>query len=99
MSEETKLQTTTDVVTEQDKGRCAPAPGSAESLATAIASDLLTPFREPECDRLQIMRGKHPNEQGRGGWCKAALIQQISKHLVAAGYPPNDALNHGGEHQ
>ena len=69
--------------------RSSPPPCSAESLASAIASGLLTPCGETECDRLQIMRGKHPNEQGRGGWCKAALIQQISKHLVAAGYPPN----------
>lgn len=29
MNEETKPPTTEDVVTEQDKGRCAPAPGSA----------------------------------------------------------------------
>ena len=29
MNEETKLPTTTDAVTEQDKGRCARAPGSA----------------------------------------------------------------------
>jgi hypothetical protein len=29
MNEETKLPTTTDAVTEQDKGRCAPALGSA----------------------------------------------------------------------
>ena len=35
MNEETKPSTTTDAVTEQDKGRCALAPGS-ESLITAM---------------------------------------------------------------
>ena len=33
MTEETKPLTTTDGVTEQDKGRCAPAPGSATDVA------------------------------------------------------------------
>jgi hypothetical protein len=32
MSEETEPPTTTDAMTEQDKGRCAPAPGSAIAL-------------------------------------------------------------------
>lgn len=32
MNEESKPTTTSDVVTEQDKGRCAPAPGSATAL-------------------------------------------------------------------
>jgi hypothetical protein len=35
MSEETKPPTTTDAVTEQDKGRCAPALGSELTLGQA----------------------------------------------------------------
>jgi hypothetical protein len=39
MSEETKHTTTTDVVTEKDKGRCAPAPGSGCSCAARIRKE------------------------------------------------------------
>jgi hypothetical protein len=40
MSKETTPPTTSDVVTEQDKGRCAPAPGSELKLSKADGDTL-----------------------------------------------------------
>jgi hypothetical protein len=48
MTEETKPLTTTDGVTEQDKGRCAPAPGSGPLIWTCDKCGMhpYRPYRE-----------------------------------------------------
>jgi hypothetical protein len=45
MNEATKPPTTIDLATEQDKGRCAPAPGSAIGTATRVVSAILKELR------------------------------------------------------
>ena len=67
MNEETKPPTTTDVVTGQDKDRCAPAPGSEPSRADHLAWCKRRPLEY--CDMGDVNQayasmasdlGKHP---------------------------------------
>ena len=78
MTEETKPPTTTDGVTEQDKGRCAPAPGSDSDvkwlvilpLAIALAFTLRFPMDMIQAISASLLLGMklgkrfHPNAAG-----------------------------------
>ena len=56
MNEATTLATTTSVVTEQDKGRCAPAPGSDTSAAAWA-----------EVGRMAMAKAQEAIERGHAG--------------------------------
>jgi hypothetical protein len=81
MNEATTLTTTSDVVTEQDKGRCARAPGSATiTLEEAThfwqcAMDVLK--RYPEARQFQELRKKWSKVYNR----RMKLEEQLAKTL------------------
>jgi hypothetical protein len=86
MSEETKPPITSDVVTEQDKGRCALAPGSASRLA-ATQTELAAAFTEwerryrEEPDRFMSEASKLLKETPKsyGDACAPYLMQIIDE--------------------
>jgi hypothetical protein len=86
MSKQTKHQNTPNVVTEKDKGRCAPAPGSASRLA-ATQTELAAAFTEwerryrEEPDRFMSEASKLLKETPKsyGDACAPYLMQIIGE--------------------
>jgi hypothetical protein len=73
MNEGTKLTTTTSVVTEQDKGRCAPAPGSAKPCSLKARKHL--PWAIAELEKMEKEEG---DPKLRALWRNAAQLGRES---------------------
>ena len=56
------------------------------AVAEKCADALLTACDGKPCDRLQLMRGKWGREEetNMGGWCRGAIIDQITEVLIAS---------------
>ena len=89
MSEETKPPTTTDAVTEQDKGRCAPAPGSAARLIAELVSRSVETFYYARA--YEDLRNNPKDVRDRyEKWLKGRIAQILEA-------PPNAEVSSGAK--
>lgn len=74
---------------------------SVDEIAKRIASEILTVSASGgpvHCTRAVMMKGSYPDgERDMGGRNAASIAFVVREHLMAACYPPNHKLSHGGE--